>query len=106
MKQFNSDGYYYVNNRSEMPDLPHYAIMEFGSITIPGDERSRTNPGHGYPESTESTRSYKVFSDKTFWEKYIAELAAPKFGRDEKNWVAMFVTPAKVKINVTTSVSV
>jgi len=29
-----------------------FAIITRTSHTIPGDERSRTNPGHGYPEHT------------------------------------------------------
>lgn len=29
-----------------------YAAIVTDSIWVPGDERSRTNPGHGYPEHT------------------------------------------------------
>ena len=37
---------------SEFPDLSDgetYLLVEDASVHIPGDERSRTNPGHGYP---------------------------------------------------------
>jgi len=27
-----------------------YIVIEKSSYYVPGDERSRTNPGHGYPE--------------------------------------------------------
>jgi len=39
-----------VRNR-EIPKHPHYAVVVVtkGSVHVPGDERSRTNPGHGYP---------------------------------------------------------
>ena len=30
-----------------------YAVIVERSVYIPGDERSRTNPGHGYPATTE-----------------------------------------------------
>lgn len=30
-----------------------FAVLVESSYTVPGDERSRTNPGHGYPEHTE-----------------------------------------------------
>lgn len=30
-----------------------YAALVTKTVTIPGDERSRTHPGHGYPEHTE-----------------------------------------------------
>lgn len=50
-----------------IPDGPHYAIMviEKKSIHVPGDERSRTHPGHGYPEHTETYTSvtYQSFAD-------------------------------------------
>jgi hypothetical protein len=37
----------YVHSKENIPKGSHWAIIEFGSITILGDERSRTNPGHG-----------------------------------------------------------
>lgn len=40
----------------------HYAIITTGTIWIPGDERSRTNPGHGYPDHTETTIQYDAFA--------------------------------------------
>lgn len=41
----------------------HWAIIQDHRVTIPGDERSRTNPGHGYPEFIETFQSYRAFSD-------------------------------------------
>jgi hypothetical protein len=43
---------------SQIPVVPHFAILRTTSVTIPGDERSRTNPGHGYPESAETFITY------------------------------------------------
>jgi hypothetical protein len=40
-----------------------YLILEPKSVTIPGDERSRTNPGHGYPEHT--VKSFDVHEFET-----------------------------------------
>lgn len=48
----------YINQKSDMPQGEHYAIVEFSSIHVPGDERSRTNPGHGYSAHTESVVKY------------------------------------------------
>jgi hypothetical protein len=53
----------------DIPKGDHYAIIEFKTISIPGDERSRTNPGHGYPASTESYSEYIAFTDRAEWEK-------------------------------------
>jgi hypothetical protein len=50
-----------VYSESDWTTKPHYAVLTFDSIYIPGDERSRTHPGHGYPESTESVVRYTVF---------------------------------------------
>lgn len=36
---------------SDIPKKEHWAILDFVTVHIPGDERSRTNPGHGYPAS-------------------------------------------------------
>lgn len=46
----------------KIPTGEHYALITVGSIFIPGDERSRTNPGHGYPDHTEETVDYEVCS--------------------------------------------
>lgn len=45
------------------------AALVSRTITIPGDERSRTHPGHGYPESQETTITLHDFKDE-------AEMAA------------------------------
>jgi hypothetical protein len=38
-----------------------YAVHYNESYTVPGDERSRTNPGHGYPEHTVTNLVVKEF---------------------------------------------
>jgi len=58
----------YVHSADELPPGEHWAIIEGSSFTIPGDERSRTHPGHGYPESTERYITYEAFTDKTEFE--------------------------------------
>ena len=51
----------YVRLTEDIPSTEHWAIIVRISITIPGDERSRTNPGHGYPERTENYIEYRVY---------------------------------------------
>lgn len=60
---------------SDVPAYPHWAIIEFGLIFIPGDERSRTNPGHGYPATQEDTASYTVFTDYMEFEDRLTVLS-------------------------------
>ena len=61
----------YCHSPSDVPQSEHWVIVEFVAITIPGDERSRTNPGHGYPEHSESVCKYIAFTDRGLWEKEI-----------------------------------
>ena len=41
-----------------------FGILEKMTRTIPGDERSKTNPGHGYPEHTERMTVLHEFDDE------------------------------------------
>jgi hypothetical protein len=54
----------FVHSSAQMPKGEHWAILEFGSIHIPGDERSRQAPGHGYPEHSEPTIGYEAFDSE------------------------------------------
>jgi hypothetical protein len=93
----------YCHKSKDVPKEKHYAIITFGSVTIPGDERSRTNPGHGYPEHTESTASYVAYTNKEEWEAEVKRLAA-----EERSWrddfIALVVQPAKVSKSVSINV--
>jgi hypothetical protein len=62
----------YVHNSKDFPREPHLAIIEFKSIYVPGDERSKQCPGHGYPAHNEPSMSYIVFKDRETWEEEIA----------------------------------
>ena len=73
----------------------HYAIIERRTIYIPGDERSRTNPGHGYPEHTEESISYRAYSDKDKWEAEIRILTARK-----TDFRAILAIPAQVTTSI------
>jgi hypothetical protein len=67
-----------VSKKDDVPKGHHYAIIVYktSSVFIPGDERSRTNPGHGYPERYESYDSFEhyVTEDKVEWENFIKAL--------------------------------
>ena len=69
----------YVYSPSDIPLGEHWAIIEGSSITVPGDERSRTNPGHGYPESTERFITYAAYSDKAEFEQDLKVGMEPRF---------------------------
>jgi hypothetical protein len=58
----------------EIPITEHFVIIKFGSIHIPGDERSRSAPGHGYPEHTETTISYRTFETLSELQAWVQRL--------------------------------
>lgn len=64
----------YVSQKSRMPLGDHFAILLYKNITIPGDERSRSAPGHGYPEHMESAVEYRAYLSRENWECDIRHL--------------------------------
>lgn len=90
-----------LDRHADLPPGDHHCIIKFSTVYIPGDERSRTNPGRGYPESTETTITCAVYPTREAWLAEIERLTARQSwgGRD---WVALVAhVPA-----VTTSVKV
>lgn len=73
-----------VKSIGELPTDPFWILMWDDSIQIPGDERSRTNPGHGYPASTEYFVRMKTFTDKDELKAEIETLMMPEFGERKK----------------------
>jgi len=94
----------YVTSKEDLPVGTHYVILTFGTITIPGDERSRTHPGHGYPESTETTISCEVYETEEGWKAEIQKLSTTK--SSSTPWVPLVVTRPTVTTTVTTTVKV
>lgn len=93
----------FVNKPEDIPTTEHFAIIEGDSVTIPGDERSRTNPGHGYPESTNHYIKYEVYFTEEKLLQAVRELEEHKFGY-KKSFKVLKVTPMTVKKNVSVSV--
>lgn len=92
-----------ISDPTKIPKVKHWVILEPVSVNIPGDERSRTNPGHGYPEHTERFLSYRVFLNEEKWKSVIRELES---GSYKKVYVAAQVNPAEIKTSVTVTCEV
>ena len=92
---------HWIHKPSEVPTQPHFAIFEANSIHVPGDERSRQYPGHGYPASTEYFLSYITFDTKEEWEADIQERSTRK---NPDKFVAAYITPATIETKVVVSV--
>lgn len=68
----------YVSSADKMPKCEHWAIIRSSSVSIPGDERSRTAPGHGYPEHTDHYITYEAFETEVDFKKEMeSELRSP-----------------------------
>jgi hypothetical protein len=85
----------FCHSTAEIPTGEHYAIIYGESVHIPGDERSRTHPGHGYPESSHSYLVYVAFEKKAEWEKQIEEMIGSVYGA-HMDFKAFHVKPAKI----------
>ncbi len=90
----------YVSDKNNIPTIPHFAALVFESITIPGDERSRTNPGHGYPEHTESIVKYITFTGRPEMEKWVNEQETGRWGRKD-NYRVVEIKPLSVTVKAT-----
>jgi hypothetical protein len=86
-----------LTDLSNIPKGPHWAIISTTSVTIPGDERSRTNPGHGYPESTETFITYQAFTSQAEWEREVERRIVRKYRAPFR---ALKVEPAEVNVRV------
>jgi hypothetical protein len=91
----------YPKKLSDFPNVDCYCIMYERSVQIPGDERSRTNPGHGYPAYTEEIFDIVLFANADEWKKEIISLESSLFKRAYK---AFKITPAQLNITVNVDV--
>lgn len=64
-----------ITNQNDIPYSSHWVLLKFDTKNVhhEGDERSRTNPGHGYPAYTETFNMIDMFvyEDKQEWEAAI-----------------------------------
>jgi len=86
---------------NHLPNEEFYAILYPDSITIPGDERSRTNPGHGYPEHTVNNWRMEVYPTKEEWEAEIRKQSERKYNQKFKAIRAVpAVITTEIKLNI------
>lgn len=91
----------YPKRPSEIPNKKHWAIIKFKSTTIPGDERSRTAPGHGYPKHTKISTDYLVYTDRNEWVEEIERLMSSQRPEPFK---ATEVHPVEIKKEISVTV--
>lgn len=94
----------YASSLDKIPKGQHWVIITTRNIHIPGDERSRTHPGHGYPASTETVFEYQYFTDEVEWKNEVTKQSRPKSWGSPDPFVAMKVVPATIELSVSVSI--
>ena len=83
-----------MGNLSTISEDFHWAVVTETSVFIPGDERSRTNPGHGYPETTSTYLEYKSFKTLAALEYFLKKMSP------NSRYKVLKVTPVEVELKV------
>jgi hypothetical protein len=97
-----SDPKYYVPTKTGFASMSKYGVIYTDTIHHEGDERSRTNPGHGYPAYTESVQKLETFDNE---EKLKAWIERNNSGYSSKTFKAIKYEELKVATEVVISLS-
>lgn len=95
-----------VHGPQDVPVRPHFCVLIYNtqSVYIPGDQRSRDCPGHGYPEHTETYDAFEhwITEDEGVLREFIAEIEEDNKRSSSKSpYVVMSVlSKAQVKTEV------
>ena len=99
---------------SEIPNYKHFALIEFDQYSIyhaatEGDERSRTNPGHGYPAEpgyteTVDTSRYFVIATMAELEAELTKRQRFSSASSKKNFRVLEVNPLSFDTKVSVRV--
>lgn len=94
----------YISEKRSMRQTPHYAALVFSSIHIPGDERSRTNPGHGYPAEDKGVVEYIAFHSREEMERWVQDAEQPARHCSHKDYQIIEAKPLTVKVTASVAV--
>lgn len=80
-----------VKTSTDVVDGAHFAVIVYNttSVYIPGDERSRKYPGHGYPEHT---KNYDTFEHWITSDKHDLQNFVIKLDNDKKNYIILNIS--------------
>ena len=91
----------FVSTKDKFPSASHWAILKFSTTSVPGDERSRTNPGHGYPAHSVDNVNYEAYYTEEKFLEAIEDLENGTFSRG--SYVAFKVEPLTIKTTISVS---
>jgi hypothetical protein len=81
-------------DKSNIMSKPHWALITSVSVYHEGDERSRTNPGHGYPAHTTQHDEYTPFATE-------AELLNAMNRKIYNNFQIIKAEPLEIQVKTT-----
>ncbi len=95
-----------VSGPGDVPAGEHFAVLVYNTQDVhhEGDERSRTNPGHGYPAYNETVNTFEhwVSTDHMVISSFVKDLEYPTNAFSKKPYVVLKVAG---KATIKTSVS-
>lgn len=80
----------------DLPDQPFYAILIPHTTHHEGDERSRTNPGHGYPAHSTHHWNIETYPTEEKWHEEIKQ----RISRKDTNFKPVKITPATMTATI------
>jgi hypothetical protein len=83
---------------------PKFIVVTEGSVHIPGDKRSETNPGHGYPAHTRTYLEARYFYSEDELKEWIASNEGSLFAK--KRYRAFACTPLTIQTRLEIGVEV
>lgn len=78
--------------------MEFFAVVVDKSYTVPGDERSRTCPGHGYPEHSVNYKEFIEFNSEADFRAWVEREETRAFGKT--TYRAIACRPVKVSTRV------
>lgn len=88
----------YITNPTDIPKGTQYAALVSGSVYIPGDERSKTNPGHGYPAENKPIIQFVCFADQNEMKNWVAKEELSRYS--QKAYKIIEFTPLEIAVSV------
>ncbi len=94
----------HITTKQKARTGPHFAALVFSSIHIPGDERSQTHPGHGYPAENKAVVEYIAFDSRDEMERWVSKQEDRASYYSRKDYQVIEVKPLTVEVKASVSI--
>lgn len=90
----------YCHGKKDIPTATHFAALVFGSVYVPGDQRSVDAPGHGYPAHSEATVDYIAFDSTEEMQGWVEKEMQHRFSEPNFTIIQATARPVTTKTTV------